>query len=429
MRRLLAVVLCLLALPASAADVVDRVQVARLERQADGRPVYLASLAPMPLALPLFQVSGYTRASGGGITPGTTTVTGGTNGGVLFEASDLVQTDADFTYISDVLLLGSAGAGTNALEWQKTMTGAVGDNFLRVTGTTPATLTATTKAVDFQVTGAGSSVQELHMISGQFLAGYTGTGKSVGLFISNRGAAANTYGIVGWKYDNSGSGAGVVGASQGATNQVGVYAVSGSTLEALPAFPTVTGALVANNSALTDNIFVGLDNGAAVFTIADGGLVTATNFIRISGGELALNADYTNLTAVMSNTALSATLVSGRTYSFTAALFFANSTAADGFLLDFNGGTATVTNFRAHCDAVNAAGANLVFTNAASVALDTDMDVTLALTTQALMTCQGTFVPSGAGTFILRAAEKVDGGGTLTIYRGGWLNIRDANPL
>lgn len=166
---------------------------------------------------------------------------------------------------------------------------------------------------------------------------------------------------------------------------------------------------------------------AGVIGTTNGG--TGTGWLQQESGELALAADYTNLTAVMSATALSATLVSGRTYSFTAALFFSNSIAADGFLLDFNGGTAAVTNFRAHCSANNAAGAALAFTNAASVLLDTDMDVTLALTTQALMTCQGTFVPSGAGTFILRASEKVDGGGTLTIYRGSWLNIRDANPL
>lgn len=167
--------------------------------------------------------------------------------------------------------------------------------------------------------------------------------------------------------------------------------------------------------------------GVGVLEVTNGS--TGSGWLQQPAGELALNADYTNATAVFSDTALVATLKSGRTYSFTLALLFANSTAADGFLVDFESSTATVTNFRAHCSAANAVGAALAFTTANTTALATNLDVTLALTTQALMTCQGTFVPSADGTFIVRGSEKVDGGGTLTIFRGSWLNIRDASPL
>jgi len=41
------------------------------------------------------------------------------------------------------------------------------------------------------------------------------------------------------------------------------------------------------------------------------------------------------------------------------------------------------------------------------------------------MECNGTFEPLAGGTFIVRAAEEADGGGTLTITRGSWLQIKD----
>jgi short subunit fatty acids transporter len=126
---------------------------------------------------------------------------------------------------------------------------------------------------------------------------------------------------------------------------------------------------------------------------------------------------------------LSATVISGRTYTFECCLFFDDSTAADGAQFDFAGGSAAATNFRAHAFAVNAAGASLAVTNAASTALATAIQVALALTTQAMIVIKGTFVPSGAGTFIVRAAQTAHTAGTLTVDRGSYLNIRDANPL
>jgi hypothetical protein len=158
---------------------------------------------------------------------------------------------------------------------------------------------------------------------------------------------------------------------------------------------------------------------------------TASNigWIQQWAGELALNANYTNATASFTNTALSANLAAGRTYSFTLVAFFDDSTAADGAQFDFNGGAAAATNFRAHCTAANATGAALVLTNANTTALATAVQVALSLTTQAVLTCNGTIVPTGAGTFIIRAAQTSHSTGTLTIDRGSWLNIRDANPL
>ena len=154
-------------------------------------------------------------------------------------------------------------------------------------------------------------------------------------------------------------------------------------------------------------------------------------WVQNSAGELALNADYTNATATFSNTNLSATLVSGRTYSFTAALFMADSTAADGMKLDFNGGAATITNFRVSCAATNdTTGATVAFTAATSTTLAGVINIpTMASTGTHAVVCEGTIVPSSSNTFILRAAQNAHTTGTLTVYRGSGLSIRDARPL
>jgi hypothetical protein len=169
---------------------------------------------------------------------------------------------------------------------------------------------------------------------------------------------------------------------------------------------------------------------SATLSVNSGGtLNVSSGSIFVNQAEASLNADYTNATATFSSTALSVTVVSGRTYAFTFVGFFSDSTSADGAQFDFNGGTATVTNFRAHCTAANAAGADLVMTNGATTAIATAVQVALALTTQTLITCQGTFVPSGAGTFIVRAAQTAHTTGTLTIHRGSWISMRDSRPL
>lgn len=168
---------------------------------------------------------------------------------------------------------------------------------------------------------------------------------------------------------------------------------------------------------------------AGVVGATSGASLGSPGWVQNSAGEVSLNADYTNATATFSNTALSVTVISGRTYNFSLNLTFADSTAADGAQFDFNGGSAAATNFRVHCMATNAAGAILAQSNAAATALATANSVTLALTTQANLVCNGTFVPSGNGTFIVRAAQAAHSTGTLTVHRGSWLSVKDARPL
>lgn len=173
----------------------------------------------------------------------------------------------------------------------------------------------------------------------------------------------------------------------------------------------------------------------AIIRTATGVLSAASSslgsgWFRSPAGELALNADYTNATATFSNTALSTSLISGRTYNFMLSLTLADSTAADGVKIDFNGGAATVTNFRVHCANLANTGVAEALTAGTSTTLAGVInDTALAGTTQYNMVCNGTIVPSSSNTFIVRAAQDSHSTGTLTIYRGSWISIRDANPL
>jgi hypothetical protein len=160
---------------------------------------------------------------------------------------------------------------------------------------------------------------------------------------------------------------------------------------------------------------VGVNDGAA-----------GNGWLQQKAARSTLAANYTNATTTFSNTALSITVATGRKYTFRAALFVSNSIAADGGKLDFNGGTATATDFRAHAVLSSATGTTLAQANAASAALATVINATTFVgTTQCLWEVSGTFEPSSNGTFIIRAAENATTTGTLTINRGSHIWIED----
>lgn len=220
--------------------------------------------------------------------------------------------------------------------------------------------------------------------------------------------------------------------------------VSNPTFTGSPAYATAVFSVVGGSLVLTTQ-HTGTPTGTSYAISAGGslqanysslpgnaaGTVTADSIIDINGvpGEVALNSDYTNATATFSSTALSVSVETGQTYSFTFSGYFADSTAADGAKFDFSGGTAGATNFRAHCYSSNATGAALVLTNANTTTLATVVSVALALTTQAIIECQGTLVPSSTGTFIVRAGQTAHTTGTLTMFRGSRLLIARARPL
>lgn len=136
-----------------------------------------------------------------------------------------------------------------------------------------------------------------------------------------------------------------------------------------------------------------------------------------------LAGDYTNETAAFTNTALSVSVTAGRSYTFIIHAFVSDSVAADGAQFDFEGSSATITNFRATCSLADTA---LLFSTEVT-ALATDM-TQATVTGAAHLECAGTIEPSGSGTLLLRAAQVAHTTGTLTIARGSFLWIADVTP-
>lgn len=167
---------------------------------------------------------------------------------------------------------------------------------------------------------------------------------------------------------------------------------------------------------------------------ADTGFVrSAAGIVRASNGSsgvgwissasnVALNANFTNATATMANlTGLTVTLLASRKYTFRMILLCANSTAADGVKIDFDGGAGTATIFRQHTTIHDAA----LLTSLQTSALATDVTAA-TMTGDSIIECRGAFTVNAAGTFIPRAACNAATTGTLTVYAGSHLWIQDS---
>jgi len=199
-------------------------------------------------------------------------------------------------------------------------------NYLYAGGTFPASISAGTTGVQFTITGGASSNSNQLAFGTTMNAGYTGTGITSACSITNASAstgasygasnATNSYRINAANYTinttmqsaTTGINCGIrVNVGQSSTANYGAW-FSASTSGNSPALnvgvvgialnattncagyfalavggtspPTYSNAaLIADNGATTGDVFVARDNGAAVFTIGDGGKVTccATN--------------------------------------------------------------------------------------------------------------------------------------------------------
>jgi len=159
--------------------------------------------------------------------------------------------------------------------------------------------------------------------------------------------------------------------------------------------------------------------GTNVARISNGS--SGNGWLQQTAGRAALSADYTNATATMSNvSALGVTLLAGQKYTFRMALRFSDSTAADGAVFDFDGGTATATDFGVNCQVWDTA----LLLSADSTALSTDFSITTA-TGASKIVCDGSFTVNAAGTFIPRAAQEAHSAGTLTVETGSYLWVED----
>ena len=140
-----------------------------------------------------------------------------------------------------------------------------------------------------------------------------------------------------------------------------------------------------------------------------------------SNSQAMLAADFTNSTTTFSNTALSVNVIAGRRYAFVVTLLIVDSIAADGVKVDFAGGTATATNFRAVYETYDPPNVAAV----GSLAALTDVGFKTVITGETMFDVHGTFEPATSGTFIIRAAQSVHSAGTLTVHRGSWLQVVD----
>ena len=132
-----------------------------------------------------------------------------------------------------------------------------------------------------------------------------------------------------------------------------------------------------------------------------------------------LGGNLTNDTVTPVTTGLGATLVSGRTYSGTLVLYVSNSTAADGFRMDFDGGTCTATAFQAMGTIADTVSVRPL---AAVTSLSTDL-VDATTTGSSIVTVSFTITVNAGGTLIPRFAMEADSGGTITLSRGSNLTL------
>lgn len=146
-----------------------------------------------------------------------------------------------------------------------------------------------------------------------------------------------------------------------------------------------------------------------------------------SGGDcfLASNATSTGTTlAGISWNNGNPSLTSGRNYSFELVLFFNDGLAADGIKVDFGGGSAAATTFRAH--GFGSGVTPITMTTAQVSSLTTVINGAAVTTDDECLIIKGFFKPSGDGTFQPRFAKNADAAGaTLTVYAGSHMKIRD----
>lgn len=202
-------------------------------------------------------------------------------------------------------------------------------------------------------------------------------------------------------------------------------AISGSNIT-ITLMPTIgvelaSGMSVAVSSSSTDATQA-KDTGqvraaAGVWKDTDG---SAAGGWRQWAGESYLAANATNATATLANTGLSVTVKNGRKYGFKCILYVSDSTAAEGVQIDFGGGSATATNFRAHVT-----GFDTALTLNTQVTTLTTPAGAGTFTGAGMIEVHGSFEPSSDGTLAPRFAQNTHAVGTLTLFRGSHLLMWD----
>jgi hypothetical protein len=160
--------------------------------------------------------------------------------------------------------------------------------------------------------------------------------------------------------------------------------------------------------------------GADQVSLIAGGVsgLTIQNGMFVWPGQSRVTSNQTNATTTYASTTLSVGVTNALLYNFHMVLYFADSTAVDGIKINFGGGSATVSAFRAHSKIFDAA----LITSLQTTALATD--VTAATTTgDSLVEVVGSFTASSTGTFIPQFAQNAHSTGTATLYAGSHIRV------
>lgn len=176
-----------------------------------------------------------------------------------------------------------------------------------------------------------------------------------------------------------------------------------------------------NFSSVTND--TGLKRIAAkVIGATDGS--TGNGWLQNTAGRARTTSAPTNATATMSNlTDLSLSVLAGRKYTGRLVLFCKNSTASEGFQVDFNGGSATVTSVQ--FGIATAPGATIG--TATSQAIGTAVTLTaMGSTNDLVLTIEFEIVVNAAGTLIPRFAEVSHTTGTATVEIGSSFWLEDS---
>ena len=159
---------------------------------------------------------------------------------------------------------------------------------------------------------------------------------------------------------------------------------------------------------------------AGVIGTTDG--ATGEGWIQNSSGDRRLTANVTESAAAMTNlTDLTVTVAAGRKYTGKMVIYCVDSTAAEGIKFDFDGGTATMTSFRAHGTLFDTG----LLLSTQTTALATDF-AAATVTGDSMFEVHFSFVVNGAGTFIPRFAQNSHAVGTATAYLGSYIQVSDS---
>ena len=161
--------------------------------------------------------------------------------------------------------------------------------------------------------------------------------------------------------------------------------------------------------------------------VADG-VVGATlgtsgaGWFQNEAGDKRLTANVTENAATMTNlTDLTVTVAAGRKYTGKMVIYCVDSTAAEGLKFDFDGGTATMTSFRAHGTLFDTG----LLLSTQTTALATDF-AAATVTGDSMFEVHFSFVVNGAGTFIPRFSQNTHAVGTATAYLGSYIQVSDS---